>query len=73
MVRIAGTRACEGGEMEAQREKRDVHFNGARAVSENERRKEERRQQPCEGYWYIQMVGWMDRRESVRRKDNHYD
>ena len=32
----------------------------------NERRKEERRKRVCDGYCYIEMVGWMDRREQIR-------
>ncbi len=38
-----------------------------------ERRKEERRKQECEGYCYIEMVGWMDRRECERRHDSGAD
>jgi hypothetical protein len=34
------------------------------------RRKGERRTQESKGYTYISMVGWMDRREKNRRKDD---
>lgn len=57
--------------MEGRREEIDDFVNGARAAPDNERRKEDRRKETCEGYWYIEMVGWMDRRESVRRKDSN--
>jgi len=56
--------------MEDQREEQHGCSNGARAALESERRKEDRRKKSCEGYCYIEMVGWMDRRESVRRRDN---
>lgn len=39
-----------------------------RADPQRERRKEHRRKDECEGYAYIQMVGWMDRRERTRRE-----
>ena len=61
----------KGDEMKGQREERPIFVNGSQAAPENERRKEDRRKQACEGYWYIEMVGWMDRRESVRRKDSN--
>jgi hypothetical protein len=38
--------------------------------SSKERRKKERRKDACEGYAYIQMVGWMDRRERARRDND---
>jgi hypothetical protein len=33
----------------------------------------ERRQQESEGYVYMSMVGWMDRREKTRREDDVVD
>lgn len=33
-------------------------------------RKSERRQKAGNGYAYISMVGWMDRREQTRRNDD---
>ncbi|BBO69884.1 hypothetical protein DSCA_38140 [Desulfosarcina alkanivorans] len=55
--------------MDDQREEQHVRTNGARAALESERRQEDRRKKSCEGYCYIEMVGWMDRRESLRRRD----
>jgi hypothetical protein len=34
------------------------------------RQKQERRTEPSEGYTYISIVGWIDRRERLRRKDD---
>jgi hypothetical protein len=44
----------------------------ARGPLEQEQRKDERRKCECQGYCYIEMVGWMDRREKERRKDLQY-
>jgi hypothetical protein len=48
-------------------------MNGTESVIDKCQRKSERRSQKCEGYCYIEMVGWMDRREKCRRKDDCYD
>jgi hypothetical protein len=37
---------------------------------EANRRQTERRCQESKGYCYISMVGWMDRREKIRRQDD---
>lgn len=37
---------------------------------ESDRRKDHRRTHACEGYAYIEMVGWMDRREKIRRDND---
>jgi hypothetical protein len=34
------------------------------------RRQSERRTHESKGYTYISMVGWMDRREKIRREDD---
>jgi hypothetical protein len=33
---------------------------------------EDRRREPSEGFAYISSVGWIDRRERLRRKDDPY-
>ncbi|MGB5984000.1 MAG: hypothetical protein WBG37_01750 [Desulfobacterales bacterium] len=38
-----------------------------------ERRGDKRRKQRSQGYTYITMVGWMDRREKKRRNDDPLD
>lgn len=47
--------------------------NETEAVPDNCQRKSERRSRKCEGYCYIEMVGWIDRREKCRREDDCYD
>ncbi len=37
------------------------------AIDQKDHRLEERRKEPCEGYTYITMVGWVCRREKNRR------
>lgn len=37
-----------------------------------ENRQGDRRKEPSEGYAYVSMVGWFDRREQTRRKDDNY-
>lgn len=34
---------------------------------------EDRRREPNEGFAYISSVGWIDRREKLRRKDDPYN
>ena len=38
-----------------------------------ERRKEDRRKMPSEGFAYMPIVGWICRREQVRRKADRLD
>jgi hypothetical protein len=37
------------------------------------RRLKERRKKPSKGYTYISIVGWIDRREKIRRQDDGWD
>jgi hypothetical protein len=39
-------------------------------IGASDRRQCDRRVQASKGYFYIQMVGWMDRREQNRRQAN---
>lgn len=39
---------------------------------EKERRRRHRRTTESQGYAYIEMVGWMDRRERVRRNNDPF-
>lgn len=41
--------------------------------SSDDRRNEERRQNKCEGFTYIPMVGWYCRRDQSRRTDDTAD
>ena len=47
-------------------------MNAAGAVKDDNHRKSERRDRECEGYCYIEMVGWMDRREKCRRDNDRF-
>lgn len=38
-------------------------------VDLSDRRFEDRRREPCEGYTYVTTVGWICRREQSRRKN----
>lgn len=56
--------------MTEKREKHHSHKNKTGAVKDQNQRKTNRREQECEGYAYIEMVGWIDRREKCRRNDD---
>lgn len=38
----------------------------------SDRRNIDRRKEPCEGFTYVSMVGWICRREQSRRKDEPF-
>jgi hypothetical protein len=44
-----------------------------REQNSSNRRQAERRQRKSKGYTYITMVGWIDRRGKIRRKDDEFD
>ncbi|MGD9223865.1 MAG: hypothetical protein PVI60_11715 [Desulfobacteraceae bacterium] len=37
------------------------------------RLEEERRREPNEGFVYVSIAGWIDRRETIRRKDDPFN
>jgi hypothetical protein len=47
-----------------------LHFDNDQCRCFENRQKQERRTEPSEGYTYISIVGWIDRRERLRRKDD---
>lgn len=47
-----------------------IHPNDERRPNLDSRWGEERRKQPSIGYTYISSIGWIDRRERLRRKDD---
>lgn len=59
--------------MQNQQEKQQAHENACPAAKAENKRKSERRKNECEGYVYIEMVGWIDRRECLRRNDDCLD
>lgn len=56
--------------MEDHSEKKQPRVNECAALMDKDKRKCERRKRECEGYAYIEMVGWIDRREKLRRDDD---
>jgi hypothetical protein len=56
-------------EKELSKENEGAHNRESNSPNPN-RHNGERRKKPCEGYAYISMVGWMDRREKTRRKED---
>ena len=53
------------------------HLNGPLAdyhqdAQFDDRRDQDRRKEPCEGFTYVSMVGWICRREQSRRKDDPF-
>ena len=59
--------------MKARQKTQSRHKDKARAVKEDNQRKRKRRERECEGYTYIEMVGWIDRREKCRRNDDRFN
>jgi hypothetical protein len=54
-------------------EKNYRHESGPHTVKDHNQRKTKRRERECEGYAYIEMVGWIDRREKCRRDGDHFN
>jgi hypothetical protein len=53
------------------------HLNEPQADHEqdaesSDRRNIDRRKEPCEGFTYVSMVGWICRREQSRRKNDPF-
>jgi len=59
--------------MKDQRKEKQPCVDEDGAVVDKCQRKTERRSQECEGFCYIEMVGWMDRREKCRRDDDRFN
>ena len=58
--------------MTDKRKKDHRHENKAVADQDHDQRKKNRRERACQGYAYIEMVGWIDRREQCRRNDDRF-
>ena len=56
--------------MQDQHNKKNHRLKASQTTRVNEQRKSKRRQRECEGYAYIEMVGWIDRREILRREED---
>jgi hypothetical protein len=59
--------------MTDKREKDHRPERETRTAQNQNQRKTNRRERECEGYIYIEMVGWMDRREKCRRDDDRFN
>jgi hypothetical protein len=52
---------------------RDAQINIGQNHSFENRMEDDRRSEPNEGFTYVSSVGWIDRREKLRRKDDPLD
>ncbi len=52
---------------------KDAQLNLEQGHKLENRWEEDRRIEPGEGFTYISTVGWIDRRERLRRKDDPYN
>lgn len=62
--------------MNAKRENgnsRDAQLKLENSLNSNNRWGEERRKEPSKGFTYISSIGWIDRRERIRRKGDFYN
>ncbi len=51
---------------------KDAQLNLEQDLYSENRWEEDRRSEPGEGFTYISTVGWIDRRERLRRKDDPF-
>ncbi len=54
--------------MEKNKTREDAQVECRPNMLSSDRRDQDRRQEPCEGYTYVSMVGWICRREKSRRR-----
>lgn len=59
-----------GWDMQDQHIKKNRRLKASKRAAISDQRKTKRRQRQCEGYTYIEMVGWIDRREILRRDED---
>ena len=55
------------------KDNKETKFNLEPEVHLEDLREKDRRKEPCEGFTYISTVGWLCRREKIRRKDDPFD
>lgn len=51
----------------------DDQFNPEQGIHLENRHEQDRRSEFSKGFTYITTVGWIDRRERLRRKDDPFD
>ena len=54
--------------MKANKDKKENPFDVAQMAHPEHQREDDRRKEACEGFTYVSTVGWICRRERVRRK-----
>ena len=59
--------------MNDRQKKKNHRLNASKTKKIIDQRQSKRRQRKCEGYTYIEMVGWIDRREILRRDEDCLD
>ncbi len=59
--------------MENKNHRKEEQLDFEKSMSLDDRRFEERRKEPGEGFAYVSTVGWICRREQCRRKDDPFD
>jgi hypothetical protein len=52
---------------------KDAQHNNEQSHLFVNRLEEDRRRVPNEGFTYVSIVGWIDRRETIRRKDDPFN
>jgi hypothetical protein len=52
---------------------KDAQFNNEHGIYLENRHVQDRRSESSKGFAYISMVGWVDRRERLRRKDDPFN
>jgi hypothetical protein len=56
--------------MQDPQKKKNRRLNASKRAKVIDKRQSKRRQRECKGYTYIEMVGWIDRREILRRDED---
>jgi len=59
--------------MENKESSKEAQLNFGHDADYGDRRYDDRRKDPCEGFTYVSTVGWICRREQSRRKDDPFD
>jgi hypothetical protein len=55
------------------KEIKDAKLDFSQELDLYDRREQDRRRESSEGYAYVSTVGWICRREKIRRKDDPFD
>ncbi len=55
--------------MKAIKDKKETKFDVEQEVHYGDKREKDRRKEPFDGFTYISTVGWICRREKIRRKN----